>query len=524
MNSEQKPRRAGVLVPLFSIRTTDRDGGGWGVGEIPDLVVFADWAARAGFSVLQLLPVNEVTGGETSPYSAGTAFALDPVYLALDRCEDFLALGGRDALLDEDRRVLDALVAAPRVDWAGVRALKGRWLRRAYERFRDEEWRANSARAEALRRFGEEERDWLDEYALFAALHDRHQSWWRDWPAPLRDRDPAALAQAARELEDEILEKRWQQWQLDAQWKRARAEALARGVELMGDLPFMVSGDSADVWARQDQFRLDRRVGTPPDAFSAEGQDWGLPVYDWARMEETDFAWIRSRAARCAELYALYRVDHVIGLYRTYYRDAADKTVNGFTPETEEEQVRLGERLLQIMERSAEIVAEDLGMVPPFLRPSLTALGIPGYRVMRWEKEEDGTFRDPADWPRLSVATNGTHDIETDAEWWDALPAEEKKALLAIPALAKLAPDQAFDDQVRDTLLEVLYQAPSVLVIVPLQDTLGTRERVNVPGTVGPENWTYRMATSVEALARTDAAERLRTLAERSDRRLPGGG
>jgi 4-alpha-glucanotransferase len=286
----------------------------------------------------------------------------------------------------------------------------------------------------------------------------------------------------------------------------------------MGDLPFVVATDSADVWSRRDIFHPELRVGTPPDAFSPEGQDWGLPLYDWEALEREDFAWIRARARRAGELYSAYRVDHVIGLYRTFYR-TADRSESGFVPREEADQIRLGETLLPILAAAGEVVAEDLGMVPPFLRPSLTALGIPGYRVLRWEKDElreaeelDIVYRDPARWPALSVAASGTHDVDANAEWYDTLPAEERAALVAIPGLEELVDHPKFDDAVRDALLRLIYAAPSVLVAVPFADAMGSRDRINIPGTVSDANWTYRMPMDLDALA-ADAATATRLAA-----------
>jgi 4-alpha-glucanotransferase len=175
--------------------------------------------------------------------------------------------------------------------------------------------------------------------------------------------------------------------------------------------------------------------------------------------------------------------------------------------------------VLGILASAGEVVAEDLGMVPPFLRPSLTALGIPGYRVLRWEKDEvreaeelDIVYRDPAQWPPLSVATSGTHDVETNAEWYDNLPAEERAALVAIPGLEGLVHHPKFDDVVRDALLRVTYAAPSEMVAVPFTDALGSRDRINVPGTVADSNWTYRMPMDLTALV-ADAATAARLAA-----------
>jgi 4-alpha-glucanotransferase len=298
-------------------------------------------------------------------------------------------------------------------------------------------------------------------------------------------------------------------------------------VELGGDLPFMVATDSADVWARRGDFRLDARVGVPPDAFSATGQDWGLPVYRWDVMEREGYPWLTERARRMADLYGLYRVDHVVGMYRTYYFPN-DGSPPDFIPAGEPAQTRNGERVLSLFSSGARVIAEDLGTVPDFVRASLERIGVPGYRVMRWErhwKEPGQPFRDPRSWPALSVATTGTHDTDSLAEWWETMPPEERQALLALPQLARLREraGTAFGDAVRDTLLELVYASGSDLLLLPFQDLLGMRERVNVPGTVNEENWTYRVPQDLAALSADGAtAARLRALAERTGR-LAGG-
>jgi 4-alpha-glucanotransferase len=510
-----------VLIPLFSVRTRT----GWGLGEIPDVAALARWAGQAGIRVVQMLPVCAVTGGETSPYSAATAFALDPVYLGLDACEDFAVAGGRAALGAEDQRLLDEIATAPTVPWPRVRQLKDRAMGLAFAQFRAGEWRKRSRRARQLAAFREENREWLDDYALFAVLHQAFGRHWKEWPQELAGRKPAALASARKEHAEAILFQCWQQWQLDEQWRAARGEAAAVGVDLMGDLPFVVAEDSADVWKERKLFLPGLRVGTPPDGFSPDGQDWGLPLYHWRAMAETDFAWMRRRAERNGRLFGLYRVDHVIGMYRTYYR-SADGKHSGFSPEDEEAQIRLGETLLSIMDGHGEVIAEDLGMVPEFLRPSLSRLGIPGYRVLRWEKDDlwrDGRmqqlFRDPAGWPAISVATSGTHDTDTQAVWYDGLSPEHRGYLLRLPGLGHLDCNRGFDVAVRDALLTVLYRSASELCLLPFQDLLGSREQVNVPGQVNERNWTYRMPMPVDELAADRAtAERLLCLATEAHR------
>jgi 4-alpha-glucanotransferase len=289
----------------------------------------------------------------------------------------------------------------------------------------------------------------------------------------------------------------------------------------MGDLPFMVGVDSADVWAHRRLFRTDARVGTPPDEFSTTGQDWGLPLYDWPAHIEDGLGWIERRAQRSGELFGLYRIDHVIGFYRTYFR-TADDTEGAFTPAEETEQLALGERVVRVMMRWAEVIAEDLGTVPPFLRPSLETLGVPGYRVLRWEKDEAQGYRDPATWPEVSVCTNATHDTDTTAAWYDALSVDDRQELQSIPALASLDPAQGFNDNVRDLVLTALYDSPSRLVLVLLQDALGSRERINTPGTRDAANWCYRMPMTVAELAANgDVARRLSELAARTGRHGP---
>jgi 4-alpha-glucanotransferase len=519
------PRQAGVLLPLFSIRSS----ADWGVGEIPDLVPWARWCAAAGFSAAQVLPVNEASRGQNSPYAALSAFAIDPVYVGVGALEDFEAAGGLEALGPDDAALLEAVRAAPAVRWDDVRALKRRALDLAFARFERDEWSRRSARARALEDFARRESFWLDDYALFVAIHHGEQGGraWTDWPAELRDREPGALAAARARLSRTVLFHTWLQWQAEEQWHAARAAANAVGVELAGDLPFMVATDSADVWARRQTFRLDARVGVPPDAFSATGQDWGLPVYRWDVMERDGFPWMTARAGRMADLYGLYRVDHVVGLYRTYYFPS-DGSAPAFVPVGEEAQTRNGERVLAILSRGARVIAEDLGTVPDFVRSSLERIAVPGYRVLRWErhwKEPGQPFREPSRWPALSVATTGTHDTDSMADWFEGMTGEERAAFLALPALAPLRERGAarFDEGVRDAILELVYGSGSDLLLLPFQDAFGMRERVNVPGTVTPENWTYRMPRDLAALhADAGSRERLRALAARSGR-LAGG-
>ena len=467
---------------------------------------------------MQLLPVNDVSGGaDPSPYAATSAFAIDPVYLSIDACEDFQAAGGREALPPEVREKIALLQGASLVDWTAVRAVKQVGVELAFQNFVREHWQKRTPRALELATFTKGSRAWLEDYALFTVLHQKHRGSWVDWPVEARDRDPAAIAAAREEDGQAILRVEWLQWQIESQWRRARREASAAGVELMGDLPFVVGIDSADVWSNRQLFRIDQHVGAPPEEGAPDGQDWGLPVYDWSVMQRDDFAWLRARAIRAGEMFSLYRIDHAIGLYRTYFK-AVDGKTSGFSPGEEGAQMKLGETLLRVMSRFGEVVAEDLGTVPPFVRQSLERLAIPGYRVLRWEKNGDD-YRDPAGWPVASVATNATHDTDTTAGWYDRLSPEERERLRKIPGMAGLDVVKPFDDEVRDRLLRVLYAAPSILTLVPYQDAMGTRDRINTPGSAEPTNWCLRADRTIEELVADHAnSERLWRLASEAGR------
>ncbi len=517
-------RHAGVVLPLFSAASE----ASWGIGEIPDLALLARWLRRARLDFLLVLPVNEMAPAHHSPYSTVTAMAVDPIFLRVSAIPEFAAIGGEAALPSDRRRALDAVRAAPAIDYAAIRELKDASLRAVFARFEEEHWQPQTARAKSFARFASRERWWLDDYTLFRVLRERFEDapWW-EWPAQLASRDRAALDEVRRSHESDLRYHAYLQWVAHDQWRAARRSAAP--VQLLGDLPFMVGADSADVWANDESFARDLSVGTPPDAFSATGQDWGLPAYRWDAVVRDDFRWLRARARRGAELYDGYRVDHVIGFYRTWVRPSRGEAY--FTPESEDDQKELGRRVLSLfIESGVCVIAEDLGTVPDFLRESLAELGVPGFKVLRWEREWEDPgqpFIDPRQYPAVSVATSGTHDTDTMADWWDTAPREEREALLEVPGLAGLSPDQPFGDGVRDTLLRQLYESGSNLLLLPLQDVFGWRDRINTPATVGQDNWTWRLPFPVEALVgRPDALERaafLRKLAEATGRNSSHG-
>lgn len=505
-------RHSGLLVPLFSIPSSRS----WGIGEIGDIAPFGAWLREAGQDLWQLLPVNEMAEGQHSPYSALSAMAIDPVYITIGEMEDFAALGGEASLDVAARHDLAEVRRTLAIDYDTVRALKDAALRASFERFHDVEWAAGTPRARAFQAFVGRECWWLDDYALFRVLHAQFQQrWWREWDDAWRRRDPGVLDRVRREDAREIQYRQYLQWVADEQWRRARA---ACGVWLFGDFPFMVSGDSADVWVHQDAFDLDASVGTPPDAFAKDGQNWGLPAYRWDVMRARDFAWLRERARRSAALFDGFRVDHVVGFYRTYVWPAQGKPY--FTPRDEADQIALGEQVLNVFAGlGSRIIAEDLGTVPGFVRASLARLGVPGCKVLRWERqwdEPERPFIDPSRYPAASVATTGTHDTDPLAVWWSALAADDRMKLGELAGLRAAGLDWAktrFTAAVRDVLIELLTASGSDFLLLPIQDVFGWRDRINVPGTVTDDNWTWRMLWPVDVLMQEpETQERAQTL------------
>lgn len=494
-------RHLGLSLPLSAMPSS----ASWGIGEIGDLERFAPWLAEAGCDRLMLLPIGTMPAGQTSPYSACSAMAIDPIYLSVEALEDFRHVGGVAALGDDNRRLIAQARESARVRFADVRKVKDAAVALAYERFLRDEWADRTVRAAAFAGFTSREKWWLDDYALFRACETEWPGRkWLEWPEPVARRDERTLGDLRRHLQKAIRFVQYVQWVADEQWRLARQALHERGIALFGDLPFVVDTHSADVWARQDEFLTDVSVGVPPDAFSDTGQDWGLPMYRWDVIAASGFAWIQQRARRMAALYDGFRVDHLVGFYRTYGR--APNGDRFFLPDTEAAQLWQGEQVMRaFLKAGASVVAEDLGTVPDFVRASIARLGIGGYKVLRWERvwhEPGQPFVLPTHYPRRSVATTGTHDTEPIAEWWDGADAEERVAivdLLARVGLGRWDPAAPWNDGLRDALLRVVLMAASDQVFLPVQDVFGWRDRINTPATVGDHNWTWRLPWPVEA-------------------------
>lgn len=525
-------QRAGLIVPLFSLRGQE------GIGTIGDLPAFAAFASELGFSMLGLLPLQRLFGGETSPYGADSAFALDPMYLELAALPEL-----RDNVLDRElststMQASRELARCPMVLYADVRRFKEQAFEVAFDRFDQHEWHQSSERAAAFERF-REGTPWLRDVALFSALRDAHGGHgWTQWPQPLRDRHPQALADAETVHERRIRYHAWLQFVLLEQWTRARADISHLGISLFGDVPFGQGTESVDVWAHPGWFRRDASLGVPPDAFSATGQDWGLPPFDISPMRDGDvpFQFFRQRLRATRALYDEFRLDHVVGYFRQWLWQGMPPEGH-FVPDEEAAQHALGRELLELFREEIDgvppgmtrggwagesaIVAEDLGTIPPFVREALTDLGMAGYKVIPWERSDSEGLRDPRRYDRLSVATYSTHDTLPIGRWVEEMEPWERDELFR---MAQVDPSADADTKLLK-LFELLFSANSARAFVLASELIGDHTRINTPGTTGGHNWTWRLPCAPDGL-RADPVHaarfsRVRELLERSGR-APG--
>lgn len=514
-------RLSGVTIPLFSIRSRSD----WGIGQITDLPAAAGFFLRAGQKLLQVLPTHELADGETSPYGALSAFAIDPIYIDVDAVAEVDAPLTAGVLGDDGRAALARVRAAANVDYPVVRQLKRRVLGAAAKRLHGG---PAGARRAAFDAWCEREKSWLRDHALYAALRHSHDGYgWSTWPANERERHPEILAVGAAPKDDgglgtRVLEEMYLQWVAHAQWHDAREKLREMGVVLMGDMPFIIGGESSDIWAHREQFRIDLSLGAPPDDFSADGQSWGLPAYDWKQMDGDDFAWLRARAKHEATLFDRFRIDHVIGFFRQWVKKEGPNEKGYFDPGPEEPvQKEHGERVLRAMTEAAgkgAVIAEDLGVIPDWARATMTELELPGYKVLPWERDASFVPRDVKQFPELSVATWSTHDTFPITAWWYELKDWERERIAQQAAIPLDLPE--YEREL--ALVRLLFSARSNLTLLLAQEVLGDKTRINLPGYVGPENWSWRLPRSLEELAAdpkiTARLDAIKKLAEESGR------
>jgi len=481
----------------------------WGIGDTRSMTLWFDAMKAMNLNLLQVLPLNEMPPGVSCPYTALSAFALDPIYIAM---EDLPELKEFPDLLEEiNTRRFQASIKQLHVSrcvmYNEVRHLKFSTLWKIYTRFHQNHVLKDTAFGSEFRAFCRANAGWLDDYAAFRRLKDTH-NWtsWTHWETPLKERSAEALKELCKREENQILFFKYMQWAIHRQWTAARARAAALDIKLLGDLPFMVNQESSDVWARQAEFDINREIGAPPDAFSETGQRWGLPAYNWDVIEKNNFDWWRSKVKKASEFYDLFRIDHMVGFFRTWVipRDVAQKP--DFDIKDEAGQRARGKRFLEAVASASRMlpVAEDLGLIPPYVAEVLAELNVPGYKVMRWEKGRDGNYILPGKYPPVSLATSSTHDNEPLADWWDTVDPVEKKLFWKLVSGEESRPPVY--SKAREKILASLLGAGSRIIILPIQDIFGSKDRVNTPGTLGDHNWTYKFPATAEDFMKKHAA------------------
>lgn len=489
-------RLSGILQPVFSLRSAHDVG----VGDFEAFDALFAWMRQASQRLVMVLPLLPTTPGDPSPYSTRSAFGLNPLFIHLG----WLPEGVR--FTPDEQKKIDEARASPTVRYDLVFPVKTAALERAFAAFQAQ---GSTARSREFDAWCSSQREWLDGYALYSALSESLQQkpWW-EWPAPLAQREPRALEAALKEHGKRVRYFQWLQWVADQQWQRVRSSARGHGILLCGDEPFIIAQDSADCWCFPKYLRRDARLGVPPDDFSVDGQDWGLPWFDFEALAKDGDGWLKRRARAAAATYDVRRIDHAIGYFRQYIRD--EQSPKGrFVPSEEPLQRALGEKNFRLLSDGAGIVAEDLGVIPRFAKDVLASLGLPGYQVMRWARE-DGVYRDPRHYPEVSLVTTGTHDTEPLRAWWETTNDWEREtACRTWPELSGFRPPtREWSFEVHEALLRAAMNAQSQTCILPWQDLFGERERTNTPGTMGDHNWAYRMKPEVQRLATDEALQR----------------
>jgi 4-alpha-glucanotransferase len=504
MATPTRDRRSGILLHPTSLP------GPHGSGDLGAAAHrFARWLSDSGQRLWQVLPLGP-TGFGDSPYQALSSRAGNPLLVSLE-------VLSREGWLD-DADLAGAPAGSPdRAELGRAGPWRRERLARAARAF------AAGATGEAsadLEDFRAREAGWLRDWALFAALKDAHGgSAWTEWPAPLARRVPAALDAARARHAEAIFAEEFAQWCFHRQWDALRARCRALGIELMGDLPIYVAHDSVEVWTRPDLFRLDGSgrpaavAGVPPDYFSATGQLWGNPLYDWEAIERDGWRFWIDRVRATLDLVDRIRLDHFRGLeaYWEIPAGAATAEAGRWVPGP-------GADLLAALERALgplPLVAENLGVITPEVEALRRRFRFPGMAILQFAFGKDPqapSFR-PHAYERDTVAYTGTHDNDTVAGWWSggeegstrtSRDVEEEKSF----ARAYLATDGR---EMHWVMIRALLSSVADTAIVPLQDVLGlgSEARMNRPATLGG-NWGWRFR---EDALRPEHGERLRLLA-----------
>jgi len=490
-------RSSGILLHPSSLP------GPYGIGDLgPQAYRFVDWLASTGCSLWQILPLGP-TGYGDSPYQCFSAFAGNPYLISPD---DLLANG---LVTDADLAPLKELLAS-HVDFGMLIPKKLDLLLKAFARFQTNP----GVLSKPFEQFCADNAAWLDDFALFMALKESNGGGaWNGWPEALRSRKKAALAKARKELADDIQRHSFYQFLFFKQWDKIRKYANEKGIQIVGDIPIFVAYDSADVWANPDLFYLDESgnptvvAGVPPDLFSATGQLWGNPLYDWAVHNKEKYAWWLSRVRAVLQTVDILRFDHFRGFAGYYEIPASHSTAEHgkWVPGPAQDFFRAVQKDLQKKgnaDAGLPIIAEDLGLVTPDVLELLAAFDLPGMKVLQFGFTGPENPFLPHNYVPNCVAYTGTHDNDTAMSWYAHAPESERD--FARRYLGVDAHDFAWD------LIRAVWKSVAVIAVAPMQDVLGLggEARMNFPSKLGG-NWEWRMS---ESDFREDLAAGLRNL------------
>ena len=406
-------KRAGVLVPLFSVYSQKSTG----IGEFGDLKLLIDWAKLSGNSIIQLLPLNEL-GSLFCPYDSISSFALEPAYISL---KDIPGANKNPIKTRINQLKKEFPTGKSHTDYR----IKKRKLQVLWDIFVEE----GQSTTKDSKEFVENNSYWLNDFALFKVLKGYHEGApWYEWEDKYKNRNISHLEVFRKEHEKEIVFQIWVQWQLYKQCKGVKEYAESKKVLLKGDLPLLVSRDSADVWQHQEFFKLEFAAGAPVDMYCAKGQRWGMPTYNWDKASQDNYQYLKEKLKYAEGFYDILRIDHVVGLFRIwsipYNEPLENQGLHGFfDPQDENKWAEHGRNILSVMLNNTRMLlcAEDLGVIPKVCTRALEEFGIPGNDVQRWTKDWKvrHDFLGSGDYRALSVAMLSTHDTTNWAAWWE---------------------------------------------------------------------------------------------------------
>ena len=490
-------RESGILMPVSSLP------GPYGIGCFgAEALKFVDFLAAAGQHIWQLLPLSP-TGYGDSPYQSCSAFAGNPYFIDLDALK-------ADGLLTAAQLKAEKWGDDPlSVDYGTLYTSRYKVMRTAYAAWREKYAGLHGCAhyyPDDYYAFALANDSWLNDYALYMALKTANgMKSWTEWPREYRLRDADALAKFAAEQEEEIGFWKFLQYEFATQWKKVKDYANAKGVKILGDIPIYVSADSVDAWVGGELFELDaqggfaRVAGCPPDYFSADGQLWGNPLYNWPYHKQTGYAWWIRRVRHALGIYDLLRIDHFRG-FDTYWAIPAGSS----TARTGKWENGPGMDLFRALEAALgklPIIAEDLGDLVPSVRKLLADSTFPGMKVLQFAFGGGDNEYLPHNHVKNSVVYPGTHDNTTLTDWWvNAAPAKEKANAAAYLHLTPCKPTAkevaaVRTDAARIALLRAALGSVADRAIIPMADWLGlgAKAHLNTPGKLGG-NWAWRAA------------------------------